>query len=231
MALAPWVQPVAYCETDRYCQALLLSRMAEGRLPYAPIWPDVRTLSAGLLERVPVDIVYGGFPCQDISIAGDGVGLEGERSKLFYEVARLVREIRPSFVFLENVAAIAFRGLDRVAAEMAALGYDCRWDMLRASDVGAPHRRERWWLLAHSHGAGLPEPWPLRPETQARLASHRAATERGFQREIWLPATGELCRVADGISPATHRIRALGNAVVPQCAREAFKRLIGMIPA
>jgi len=147
-ALEDYVQPVTYCENDRYAQAVLLSRMQCMELPTAPIWDDIRTLHAEMLPRT-VDIIYGGFPCQDISIAGRGAGLAGERSGLFFEVARLVGEIRPRFVFLENVAAIRSRGGAEVVGELAGLWYDCRWDVLSAYDVGAPHLRERWWLLAH----------------------------------------------------------------------------------
>jgi DNA (cytosine-5)-methyltransferase 1 len=152
LALAPWVKPVAYCETERYAQAVLLSLMCNGKLPLAPIWDDVRTLRGDMLPGV--DILYGGFPCQDLSVAGNGAGLGGERSGLFFEVARLVGEIRPRFLFLENVPAIRSRGADVVCGRLAELGYDCRWGVLSAFDVGAPHLRERWWLLAHGHGHG-----------------------------------------------------------------------------
>lgn len=156
-ALSEWVRPVAYCECDRYAQAVLLSRMERGEIPAAPIWDDVRTLRGAMLPEI--DIAYGGFPCQDISVAGNGAGLEGERSGLFFEVARLVRELRPRFVFLENVPAITFRGLGDVAATLAALRYDARWGMLSAYDMGAPHYRERWWLLAHArHASGRSNP-------------------------------------------------------------------------
>src|SRR5216684_4770914 len=108
-ALEGYVQPVAYCENDRYAQGVLLSRMANGDLPNAPIWSDILTLRGAMLPRTP-EIIYGGFPCQDISVAGRGKGLDGERSGLFFEIIRLVGEIRPRFVFLENVAAITVRG-------------------------------------------------------------------------------------------------------------------------
>lgn len=229
LALAPWVRPIAYCEVDRYCQAVLLSRMRDGSIPRAPIWDDVTTLVPELLPREGVDIIYGGFPCQDISIASPTKeGLAGKRSGLFFEIERLVCDLRPEFVFLENVSAIAFRGLDRVAGAMAALGYDCRWDMLRASDVGAPHRRERWWLLAHTNGEGLPESGSESRTTSSRQETPSAAPELCVQGTFWIPDATELHRIPDGIRPATHRIRALGNAVVPQCAREAFCRLAGL---
>lgn len=149
-ALAPWSAPVAYCENDRYAQSVLLSRMATRDLPAAPIWDDVRSLQASILP--PVDIITGGFPCQDISVAGAGAGLEGKRSGLFFEIVRLVGELQPRFVFLENVPAITVRGLDRVLLEFAALGYDARWTIVSAAEVGAPHLRERWFMLAHANG-------------------------------------------------------------------------------
>jgi DNA (cytosine-5)-methyltransferase 1 len=154
-ALEGYVTPVAYCENDRYATAVLLSRMASGELPIAPVWDDIRTFDRRSI--FPVDIVYGGFPCQDISVAGRGAGLEGKRSGLFSEVARLVGEIRPAFVFLENVPAITTRGGLRVTAELTALGYDARWCFVSAADVGANHRRERWWLLANAKRS---ERWP-----------------------------------------------------------------------
>jgi hypothetical protein len=135
VALSPWVHPVAYCENDRYAQAVLLSRMAQSDLPHAPIWDDVRTLSPDCIPGV--DIITGGFPCQDISVAGTGAGLDGERSGLFFEIIRLTRELRPRFVFLENVPAITVRGLHRVLMEFTAIGYDCRWTIVSAAEIGS----------------------------------------------------------------------------------------------
>lgn len=149
LALSPWVRTVAYCERDKYAQAVLLSRMAEGKIDNAPIWDDVRTLD-GTQFKGSVDIIFGGFPCQNISSAGRGEGLEGDRSSLFGEIVRLAQEIRPTFIFLENVPAIRTRGLPQVIRELAAIRYDCRWGALSAFDVGAPHKRERWFCLANS---------------------------------------------------------------------------------
>ena len=154
IGLKDYVQPVAYCEADRHAQAVLFSRMSDGSLPRAPICTDVTKLDGRDFQGI-VDIIIAGFPCQDISVAGKGAGLEGERSGLFYEVVRLAKEIEPSFLFLENVPAIRTRGLDRVIEELTALGYDLRWTMLSASDVGAPHKRERWFLLGYSKYNGL----------------------------------------------------------------------------
>lgn len=145
-ALEPWVETVAYCERDEYAQSVLLSRMLSGDLDAAPIWDDVTTLRGADLPSI--DIIFGGFPCQDISVAGDGAGLAGARSGLFFEILRLVDECKPAFVFLENVPAIRTRGLGTVVAELAARRYDCRWHHLSAAQIGAPHIRDRWFLLS-----------------------------------------------------------------------------------
>lgn len=154
LALREWVRPVAYCESEPYAQSVLLSRMSEGRLPTAPIWDDVRTLRGEAFDRIGIDIIYGGFPCQDVSVAGARKGLEGERTGLFREAIRLVRECKPQFVFLENVPGIR-RDVFTIRGELEALGYDCRDGFLSAAEVGANHRRNRWWLLAHAKQSKL----------------------------------------------------------------------------
>jgi DNA (cytosine-5)-methyltransferase 1 len=152
LALSEWVRPIAYCEAEPYAQAVLMSRMWDGRLVRAPIWPDVRTLRG-------CDLLYGGFPCQDISAAGAGAGLAGERSGLYFELERIVRETKPAFVFLENVPAIRTRGLGRVVWGLSELGYDCRWTVVSAAEVGAWHLRKRWFLLAHASTGGRCMDW------------------------------------------------------------------------
>lgn len=147
LALAPWVRPIAYCEIDEHARAVLLSRMRDGGLPAAPIWDDVRTLSAAVLPRHGVDIVYGGFPCQDVSRAGARAGLGGERSGLYREIVRLVDECEPGLAFLENV-----RGIEKharaIVGDFAERGFVVRVGALAASEVGAPHIRDRVWFLA-----------------------------------------------------------------------------------
>lgn len=150
LALEDWVTPILYVEKDKYAQSVLLSRMVEGSIKTAPIFRDVVKLD-GRTYNGKVDIIFGGFPCQDISVAGRGKGLAGERSGLFYEIVRLTKEIRPTFVFLENVPAIRTRGLEQVIKEFTQMGYDCRWTCLSAAAVGANHKRERWFLLAYSN--------------------------------------------------------------------------------
>lgn len=245
LALRDYVRVRAYCEIDRYAQAVLLSRMGCGDLPWAPIWDDVRTLSRDMLPGI--DIITAGFPCQDISCAGNGAGLEGERSGLFFEVARLVGEIRPSFVFLENVPAIRTRGADVVTGRLADLGYDCRWDNLPANAVGAPHKRERWFCLARRR---LPntnrehDKSDIECLEQAPQSTRKQEWRDGLERvgsEIsqptssfigrncqWFAAEPNVGRVANGVPARVDRIKALGNAVVPLCAKTAFERLLGV---
>jgi DNA (cytosine-5)-methyltransferase 1 len=148
LALSDYVKTIGYVEIDKYAQSVLLSRMLEGKIETAPIFRDITRLNGNRL-RGNIDIISGGFPCQDISVAGRGAGLAGKRSGLFYEVVRLTEEIRPTFIFLENVPAIRTRGLEQVIKAFTEVGYDCRWTMLTAASVGANHKRERWFLLAH----------------------------------------------------------------------------------
>lgn len=138
--------PVAAVEIDEYCHKVLLMRQKDGFLPQFPIFKDVRDFVYDDKFGM-VDCICAGFPCQDISVAGKGLGIAGKKSGLFFELVRIVREIRPDIVFLENSPAIVTRGLNRVLGEMAALGYDAEWCCLSARACGAWHKRDRWWCL------------------------------------------------------------------------------------
>lgn len=144
---------VCAVEWDPYAASVLLARQNDGVLPPFPVWDDVRTFD-GRPWRGRVDVVSGGFPCQDISVAGGGAGIDGERSGLWSEMARIIGEVRPRYAFVENSPALLTRGLGRVLGDLAALGYDCRWTVLGAADVGAPHKRDRFWLVANARGVG-----------------------------------------------------------------------------
>lgn len=146
-ALAEWVRPIAYCEKDPDAQAQLISRIERGEFPNAPIWDDITTLRGRMLPRV--DIVYGGFPCQSVSLAGARKGMVSEQSGLFFHVARIVKETSPQFVFLENVWPGIRKYVPMVRNSLEALGYSCRDGVLAAEEVGARHRRQRWFLLAN----------------------------------------------------------------------------------
>ena len=138
---------VCAVEWAEYPRRVLLARQQDGCLPRFPIWDDVTTFD-GKPWNGHVDVVSGGFPCQDISVAGKGDGLDGERSGLWREMARIIGEVRPRYAFVENSPALTFRGLDRVLGDFTEMGFNCRWGVISAADVGAPHLRERIWIVA-----------------------------------------------------------------------------------
>ena len=225
IALRDWVQPIAYCEIDLYCQGVLLSRMADGSIRRSPIWDDIKTLQ-GHEFSAPIDIIYGGFPCQDISIAGAGKGLEGERSGLFFEIVRLAKEIQPSFIFLENVPAITERGGISVVREITEMGYDCRWCVISAASIGAKHKRDRWFLLAHTQSKRCKETRQPFRQKQKHPIPYDQAKHNSFSQE---PENKlELAGMVNGVQDRAHRIKALGNAVVPEQAKKAFQILMGL---
>lgn len=144
---------VCAVEIEPYCRKILLQRQRDGVLPWFPIWDDVRTFD-GRPWRGIVDVVCGGFPCQDISAAGKGAGIDGERSGLWGEMARIIGEVRPRFAFVENSPMLTSRGLGRVLGDLSEMGFDARWGVVSAADAGAPHLRERIWILADAAGSG-----------------------------------------------------------------------------
>lgn len=149
-------RPVCAVEYDAYARSVLLARQNDGTFPPFPVWDDVRTFDGNPWRGI-VDVVSGGFPCQDISVAGSGAGLDGERSGLWREMARIIGEVRPRFVFIENSPALVTRGLDRVLSDLAAMGFDARWGIVSAADTGAHHIRERIWILANAKHRGIQE--------------------------------------------------------------------------
>ena len=163
-------ETVAFCEIDKKAQKVLRKHW-----PNVPIFDDVSKLSAGALHErgIAVDVICGGFPCQDISVAGKGAGLEGERSGLWSEFARLIGELRPRYAIVENVSALLGRGLDRVLGDLAQIGYDAEWHCIPASAVGAPHRRDRIWIVAYPGHGGRRNVWPVEKweNTQAQWSA------------------------------------------------------------
>jgi site-specific DNA-cytosine methylase len=148
------------------CRSVLLRRQADGVLPAFPVWDDVRTFD-GREWAGHIDVISAGFPCQDISSAGAGAGIDGERSGLWREVVRIAGEVRPRFLWLENSPLLVGRGLARVLGDIAGLGMHARWGTLGADDVGAPHIRKRMWVVAYADEDG--REWadlPLQPRRQ-----------------------------------------------------------------
>lgn len=225
-----------FCEIEPYCREVLRKHW-----PDVPIHNDVRTLH---LKEGEVDVITGGFPCQDISLAGKGGGIQGERSGLVFEIIRLINEGKPRFVILENSPALRSRGLDKVLQALHEIGYDAEWHCIPACHLGAHHRRDRIWVVAYPrrpHGerwggkCGRPE--TARPRNKScRSGSHTVNGEElahtyGARLEVILQGQSAECpaivgasewavepnvgRVAYGVSSRVHRIKALGNSIVP----------------
>ena len=159
---------VAFCEIEPFCRAVLRKHW-----PEVPCYDDIRTLSADVLERdgIAVDAICGGFPCQDLSFAGKRAGLEGARSGLWGEYRRLIGEIRPRFVIVENVPGLLSLGMGTVLGDLSALGYDAVWDCVPASAVSAPHRRDRVWIVAYTQSERRGEAGRNRRDEPAQRAS------------------------------------------------------------
>ena len=198
-----------------------------------------------------VDILHAGFPCQDISLAGKGAGIHGKRSGLYREVIRCAEVIRPSWILLENVPAIRSRGRHIVIADLVALGYSWRDGILAAADVGAPHRRARWWCLARRTDSDcprelqsertFPDQWRRSGDVGEGVADPmRSGLEIGPPVQLdeqgscavpagsgWWDVEPAVGRVADGVPNREHRLRGLGNAQVPLCAAAAWRLLGG----
>ena len=178
--------PVAAVEIDPFCREVLKARQRDGWLPEFEIFEDVRDFN-GRSFRGKVDCICGGFPCQDISCAGKGEGIHGERSGLFFEMARIVREARPGYVFMENSPNLVCRGIEAVLWEMGEMGYDARWCVLSAAAVGALHRRDRWWGLFANAESARRETGSERGDNGEAYAGHeRVRGEIPDAKDEWL---------------------------------------------
>ena len=243
---------VCAVEWEPYPASVLCARQNDGLLPPFPIWDDVQTFD-GHPWRGIVDVVSGGFPCQDISAAGKGDGLDGERSGMWKHMARVVSEVRPRFVFVENSPMLTTRGGTRVIGDLAALGYDCRWTVMGAADVGANHQRNRIWIVGKSKRAGLEGQWSNTRQSEVSQSGDAGSlayaengwnvwrdrfmgtaeqehNQRGGQADgsrEWWQAEPNVGRVADGVAARVDRLKAIGNGQVPLCAAEAFRLLAG----
>lgn len=195
-------ETVAFCEIEEYPRRVLAKHW-----PEVPCYHDVRELTADILERdgIAVDVITAGFPCQDISIAGRGSGVDGERSGLWLEVVRLVRDIQPQYVLMENSPSICTRGGSGIAAAFADVFYDVQWLPLPAIALGASHIRARQYIVAYPSG-----------ERHRTPADEIRAGWHGFVDGGWWADEPRVARVAYGVPSGVDRRKALGNAVVPQ---------------
>lgn len=231
------MRTVAFCEIEPYARRVLAKNW-----PDVPCYTDVRELGADRLARdgISVDVMCGGFPCQDISVAGipngTQVGISGARSGLWKEYWRLIGELRPRFAIMENTAALVSQGLGTVLGDLSRIGYDAEWHSLAAGELGAPHNRARVWVVAY----------PMRERLEGGVQTGNAAGEglawgASAQRHISQLACGQIrnhwqdipdvCGVADGVSERVDRhwakrIKCLGNTVVPQVVEEIGRAIM-----
>jgi len=227
---------IGYVEIDDYCQRVIRQRILDGYFDEAPIFSDIRAfISEGYAESYQglVDVLSAGFPCQPFSVAGKQAGESDERN-LWPETIECIRIIRPRFAFLENVPGLlAHRYIQRIFGDLAESGYDCRWKVISAAEVGAPHKRDRLWILAYSEQSG----WPgllhghkascLQPRWQnGSLGNVRTTDETILALEKMLGESA-IFRIDDGMANRVNRLKALGNGQVPQCMAAAWNILTG----
>ncbi len=244
---------VCAVEWDAYAASVLVARQNDKTLDTFPIWDDVQTFD-GRPWRSIVDVVSGGFPCQDISAAGKGAGIDGKRSGMWSHMARIIGEVLPRFVYVENSPMLVGRGLARVVGDLTALGYDCKWGVLGADDVGAPHERKRLWLVAYANSVRQLQPqrteqdergWVGNGSQEKDLADSIGERLEGVKRsefkglgngsahsgQTWWgsdPADNpksELGRMANGVANRVDRLKAIGNGQVPAVAATAWRIL------
>lgn len=211
---------VCAVERNAYAASVLCARQNDGVLETFPIWSDVCTFN-GKPWRGIVDVVSGGFPCQDISAAGKGAGIDGKRSGLWSEMARIIGEVRPRFAFVENSPLLISRGLAVVVGDLAEMGYECQWLCMAASEVGAPHKRDRVWIVANPIGG---ERWSKQCDGKDR----RMGRERkpiSWDRD-WQGALREFRGMDDGMAYGVERIDTIRNGQVPRVAATAFCKLL-----
>jgi DNA (cytosine-5)-methyltransferase 1 len=231
-------------ERDEYASKVLAKHW-----PEVQRFDDVREFPPTDEGNYYVDLIAGGFPCQDISVAGNGEGLKGERSGLFYQIVRIAKRLRPKYLLLENVAALLIRGMGDVLRELAAIGYYAEWHCIPAATVGAPHRRDRVFIVAYANSdrevrdQSEHRPWggaiPRSKKQAGIVADSQGIGREGFSKKPvsrFKNVSGELMRssekfrtiwavepelgrVADGVPRRVDRLRCLGNAVVPQVAQ------------
>jgi DNA (cytosine-5)-methyltransferase 1 len=215
------MKTVAFCEFDKNARKVLNKHW-----PDVPVYEDVRELTNERLKSdgiTGIDVITGGFPCQDISVAGKQAGIgEGTRSGLWSECARLVREIRPNYAIFENVTALISgeqgRWFQRVLFDLSQIGYDAEWHCIPASELGAHHHRDRVWIIAYAAINGSQSDSSLLRYDVSILRERASSEFTQYFDESWLGGFGNCkgIRERDGLSNRSHRLKQLGNSVVPQ---------------
>ena len=217
-------ETVAFCEIDPYCRRVLAKHW-----PAVPCYEDVKALA---LARGMADVVTAGFPCQDISYAGNGAGLAGKRSGLWWSVRRTLRLVRPRIALLENVAALLSRGMGTVLGSLAAIGYDAEWHCIPAGHIGAPHERDRVWIIAHSGEARCSHVEGRQGQTEPQGWQILTAVHVGRRPRQRSPEP-EMVRVVHGVSTDVDAVAALGNSLhpsIPELIGRAIMQAEGLNP-
>ena len=218
---------VCAVEWEPYPASVLVARQNDGLLPAFPIWDDVQTFD-GKPWRGIVDVVSGGFPCQDISSAGRGAGIDGERSGMWREMARIIHEVQPRFAFVENSPMLTSRGLGTVLGDLASMGFDAKWGVLGAADVGANHKRERIWIVANSMRQGRKGGKVITSAGKSKSwCNEQFARLLQDSTKLAIP-TNSGRGIHDGVAARVDRLKAIGNGQVPLCAATAWKILSEM---
>lgn len=223
-------ETVAFCEIEDYPRRVLAKHW-----PHVPCYDDVRTLTADTLARdgIAVDVICGGFPCQDISRAGLGAGIAGERSGLWGEFARLIGEIRPQYAILENVAALLDDGMGTVLGDLASIGYDAEWSIVSACALGAPHMRQRVFAVAYPNGKhGRERVWYSSPRAHGAIQEIYDLAGARARERARMENPSALYGGADGLPFGMERNRAIGNSIypkVPTIIGRAIMQAEGMI--
>jgi DNA (cytosine-5)-methyltransferase 1 len=210
---------VCAVEWNSHAAGVLVSRQNDGSLTPFPIWDDVQTFD-GKPWRGIVDVVSGGFPCQDISAQGKRAGIDGEKSGMWRHMARIIGEVRPRFAFIENSPELVNSGLDRVLCDLTSMGFDARWGTIPAAASGAPHLRNRIWLVANTKG----EPW-IHKSDSGKEKERLSDNGNPWKACPWDEAEPKVCRVDDGIPDRVDRTERAGNAQVPAVAATAWRLL------
>ena len=204
-------------EINPYARSVLLARQKDGILEPFPIWDDITTFG-GTMWNGSVDIITGGFPCQDISQAGKGQGIGGKRSGLWSQMARIISEVQPRYVLVENSPLLVSRGLDIVLADLTQMGFNAEWGIVSAENTKAPHQRKRIWIVAYSK---------MLDETWSRKKEDKWAVEQYYKhrRSVWGEARPQPHRMDDGLAFGVDRLEAIGNGQVPEVVVFAWKLL------
>lgn len=212
---------VCAVEREAYAAQVLAQRQNDGSIEPFPIWSDVCSFD-GKPWRGIINVISGGFPCQDISAAGKGAGIEGSRSSMWKQMARIIGEVRPRYAIMENSPMLISRGLAVVISDLAALGYDAKWLCLSAKELGANHERDRIWILATDTNM------PQRERTMQPVGIQQKHAKSSHSR--WWEDTAEFHRMDDGVAARLDkaRLKAIGNGQVPICMATAFQMLMEM---